>query len=48
MWHGREVMSFSKTCSKAMDIFRKMLPCRGYADAGWSSIQIGPGANILS
>lgn len=48
MWHGREVMSFSKTCSKAMDIFRKMLPCHGYADAGWSSIQIGPGANILS
>lgn len=48
MWHGREVMSFSKTCSKAMDIFRKMLPCRSYADAGWSSIQIGPGANILS
>lgn len=48
MWHGREVMSFSKTCSKAMDIFRRMLPCRSYADAGWSSIQIGPGANILS
>lgn len=48
MWHGREVMSFSKTCSRAMDIFRKMLPCRSYADAGWSSIQIGPGANILS
>ena len=48
MWHGREVMSFSKTCSKAMDIFRKMLPCHGYAETGWSSIQIGPGANILS
>ena len=48
MWHGREVMSLSKTCSRAMDVFRKMLPCHDYAGAGWSSIQIGPGANILS
>ena len=48
MWHGREVMSLSKTSSRAMDVFRKMLPCHDYAGAGWSSIQIGPGANILS
>ncbi len=48
MWYGRRVSDFDRISSRSTDIFRKVLPCREYKDAGWAEIQIGPGANIIS
>lgn len=48
MWYGRRVSDYGKVCSKSTDIFRKVMPCPDYENAGWSKIQIGPGANVLA